>query len=70
MRRTATHYDQTPLDEVAHDQIALLVFDLMRISAELLDLLGEFDHIDRSWVHNHLYLCPPQPPTHTNRSEP
>jgi len=52
--------ERGPLDEVGPDCKARLAFQLLRISAEMLDLLGQFDHIDRSWVHNRLYLSLPK----------
>lgn len=62
MTRPTDQREQGPLDGLETARKARLAFDLLLISSELLDSLGELEHVDRSWVHTHLYLPRPAAP--------
>lgn len=63
-RAARDRHELDPLAGVAEVRKARLAFDLLKIASEILDLLGEFEHIDQAWVHTHLYVVVPTvPPT-------
>jgi len=68
MAASKPHHESGPLQGLEQSRLARLAFELLLISADLLELLAEFDHIDRSWVHTHLYLHSPESASEHNSS--